>query len=441
MSDQEPLSPTQREQFARELTNEQLEIAPSVSHPTAIFTAGQPGSGKSSIVSNMRLKFQSIGTAAVEIDPDEIRPQLPYMQPRIAKGDLEIPGAAYVDAGTIGSRVMEMAADAKRNIIYDGTLSSPKYARQNISYLKELDYRVEVHSMAVAPDLSHATTYARREGQIARSSTGFGRGVGDEFHDQAVDGLVKTLDALQSDGVVDAIVLYDRQGNIVGRTQREGERWVPDEKMAEVLKAAHQNPTERALRDAAQTWDDASTLMRSRGADSQEQIKVDGFRDDAQIRVAKLDQGKQSAEKFEAACAQEAKSIINRAAGLERKLQDKLTSLENESASIVASKPSGPAWMPGAGKASAAWQVRQEANHQGTATVIARLDRVAPYTQAPIPGYPSKVEEMAVKKVERREPQMAKEAMAFRATERQQQARAFSEARLQQQANGQKLSR
>jgi hypothetical protein len=132
---------------------------------------------------------------------------------------------------------------------------------------------------------------------------------------------------------------------------------------------------------------------------------------------------------------------VKRATRLEGMLQDRLERTQQARSETLAAKPTGPKWMPGAAKALATWETQQRAQFGAVADTIARIDRVAPYTQAPIPGYPSKVEEMAVQKVERREPQMAKEAMAFRASERQQQARAFSEARTQQQANGQKLSR
>jgi hypothetical protein len=129
------------------------------------------------------------------------------MRDRIASGDLDIPAVAYSDAGMIAAAMMRYAAQERRNIVYDGTLSNTYYARQNVEYLKSPDDRVEIHGMAVAPDLSHASTYDRRELEIDRHPTGFGRGVGDQFHDEAVAGLVKTIDALQADGQVDAIVL------------------------------------------------------------------------------------------------------------------------------------------------------------------------------------------------------------------------------------------
>ncbi|WP_010188115.1 zeta toxin family protein [Sphingomonas sp. PAMC 26605] len=439
MSDeQKSLGDAERTALARELTEEQMEIAPAVERPVAIFTAGQPGSGKSMIVNRISVNLEDLGAPPVVIDADEVRPNLPYMRDRIAKGDLEIPAAAYGDAGTIAAQMMEVAAKARRNIVYDGTLSNSHYARINVEKLKLENYRIEIHGMAVAPDLSHASTYERRELQIKSSPTGFGRGVGDDFHNQAVAGLVETIGALQADGKVDAIVLYDRQGKVVGSTRMEEGRWVPDEQMAEALRSVHQHPDQRTLRDAAASWDNAASMMRDRGADPQEQGKVDAFRNEA---AARTPSPAENAARFDAACAAETKSIVERATRLESALQGRLEKAQREREETLADKPTTLKWMPGAAKAVDAWDVKQRDQFRTVANTIARIDRVAPYTQTPIPGYPSKVEEMAAKKVERRDPQAAREAIAFRVAERQEQARTFAESRSQQQGNGQKLSR
>ncbi len=439
MSDeQKPLSEAERTDLARELTDEQMEIAPAVERPTAILTAGQPGSGKSMIVNRVVVNFEGTGAPPIVIDADEVRPNLPYMRERIAKGDLEIPGAAFSDAGTIAAQMMGMAAEGRRNIVYDGTLSNSYYAGLNVDRLKQMNYRVEIHGMAVSPDLSHASTYERRELQIKTSPTGFGRGVGDDFHDQAVSGLVETIGALQADGKVDAIVLYDRQGNVVGSTRMEEGRWVPDEQMAEALKNAHQNPNARTLRDAAASWENASSMMRDRGAEPQEQQKVDTFRDAA---VGRRPTAAESAVEFERAVADEGKRIVTRATSLDERLMDKWTALNKTHSEIAAAKPSGPAWMPGHAAKEAKWQDQFATTAKAISDNLARRERIAGYTQPPIPGYPSKVDEAAVRKVQRRDPELAKVAMAFRADERQQKAQAMTEARSQQQSQTNKLTR
>jgi predicted ABC-type ATPase len=280
MSDQQPLSTAERDKLARSLIDVQLGMTKAVDEPKAVMTAGQPGSGKSVIVRSISVQFEGMG-GAIMIDPDAIRPNIPYMRERIAKGDLSIPDAAYQDAGTIAAGMMKMGAEANRNIIYDGTLSNTFYAKQNSDYLRANNYRVEIHGMAVDPELSHARTYSRREAEIASSPTGFGRGVGDKFHDDAVSGLVSTIKALQDEGKVDAIVLYDRTGRKVGSAQLEDGRWVPDKSMADELKKVHSLPDQGSRDEAAKTWDKAATLMEIRNADPDDRRKVEAFRDAA----------------------------------------------------------------------------------------------------------------------------------------------------------------
>ena len=285
MTDQQSLSGAEREALARELTDERLELTEPVAKPRAVLTAGQPGSGKSLIVNSIAVQFDGIGGAVV-VDPDRVRPSIPYMEERIAKGDLAIPEAAFADAGTVAIMMVHNAADARRNIIYDGTLSNLTYARQNADFLRGLNYQVEIHGMAVAPDLSHARTYSRREEEIRESDTGFGRGVEDDFHDKAVTGLVKTIEALQAEGRVDAIVLYDKQGKEVASTRLVDGKWVPERNMAADLQRAHDRPDQAEREEAVKRWSFASDMMRERGADPDEQRKVDGFRDAARERVA-----------------------------------------------------------------------------------------------------------------------------------------------------------
>lgn len=423
---------------AARLIEQGLQRSEPVENPRAVITGGQPGSGKSYIVESVGVQFEGMGGVIV-IDPDVIRPKLPYMQDLIAAGSLDIPAVAYLDAGMIAREMTQIAKDERRNVIVDGTLSNPDWALELAGGLRKAAYSVEFHGMAVNPELSHARTYSRREDQIAKSPTAFGRGVGDDFHHNAAKGYPLSVEALQTKSAVNSMSLYYQNGNKV-ETKFEGGVWVPAVSMKEKLDQEHTQPSPEVMKATVATWDVASNAMRAREAPRDEQAKIDAFRAAASAKAPAPTPAEQ-ADRFDAAVAAECKGIVKRANRLEGQLQERLERTQQARAETIAAKPNGPKWMPGAAKALATWDAQQRVQFQAVADTISRIDRVAPYTQAPIPGYPSKVEEMAFKKVERREPQMAKEAMAFRETERQQQARAFSEARSQQQAAGQKLSR
>ena len=432
------MTPDEQKAAAARFIEQDLRHSQPVESPRAIITGGQPGSGKSYIVQSVGVQFEGAGGVIV-IDPDEIRPKLPYMQDLIAAGKLDIPDAAYIDAGTIAHEMVQIAKQERRNVIVDGTLANTDRALQLADGFQKAAYQVEFHGMAVSPELSHARTYSRREDQIAKSPTGFGRGVGDDFHHGAVKGYAASVDALQSKSAVNSMALYYPNGAKI-ETKFQGGTWVPAVSMKEKLDQAHTQPSPEIMKATVATWDVASNAMRAREAPKEEQLKVDNLRAAATAKAPAPTPAEQ-ADRFDAAVTAECKAIVKRATRLEGQLQDRLERTQQARSETLAAKPTGPKWMPGAAKALATWETQQRAQFGAVADTIARIDRVAPYTQAPIPGYPSKVEEMAVKKVERRDPQMAKEAMAFRVTERQQQARAFSEARTQQQANGQKLSR
>jgi predicted ABC-type ATPase len=436
--DPTPMTADEQKAHAARLIEPELIHTMRVPNPRAVLTGGQPGSGKSYIVNSVGVQFEGMGGAIV-IDPDAIRPTLPYMKERIAAGNLDVPNAANIDAGTIAYQMVQIAKQEGRNVIVDGTLQNTSRALDLAGEFRAAKYQVEFHGMAVSPELSHARTYSRREDQIANSPTGFGRGVGDEFHFQAVKGYAATVEAFQTKSAVNSMALYFGDGAKV-ETKFEGGVWVPAVSMKEKLDQAHTQPTPEVIKTTAETWKVAGDAMRARHAPADEQAKVDGFHAAAAAKVAALNPAER-ADRFDAACATEAKAIVERANRLEKALQERLEKAQQARSATIAAKPTGPKWMPGAGKALEAWDAKQREQFRTVADTIARIDRVAPYTQAPIPGYPSKVEEMAVKKVERRDPQAAREAMAFRVAERQQQARTFAEARSQQQSAGQKLSR
>jgi hypothetical protein len=273
----------QRQAHAAMLIKEQLRRTRAVDSPRAVLTGGQPGSGKSYVVRSVSVEFEGMG-GAVRIDPDEIRPTLPYMAERIAAGDLEIPNAANVDAGTIAYQMVQIAKRERRNLVVDGTLQNTARALDLAGEMRAASYRVDFQGVAAYPDLSHARTYGRREEQIAESPTGFGRGVGDEFHDQAVKGYGLTVEAFQKKAAVDSMTLHFGDGGAPISTRYENGRWVPAVDIKATLDRAFERPTPASLSQAAETWKAAATAMTARGADPAETAKVEGFRDAAERR-------------------------------------------------------------------------------------------------------------------------------------------------------------
>jgi predicted ABC-type ATPase len=281
----EGLTPRQQMEHAMRLMERQLPRTSPMDRPRAVLTGGQPGSGKSYIVRSVGVQFEGMGGAVV-VDPDEIRPTLPYMAERIAKGDLDIPGVANVDAGTIAYQMIQIAKREKRNVIVDGTLQNTGRAVDLADELRKAEYGVHFHGMAVYPGLSHARTYKRLEEQIEQSPTGFGRGVSDEFHDQAVKGYGLTVETFQKKASVNSMTFHYGDGARTVETRYVDGHWVPAVDMRKELEQVQERPTPEIAKETVETWSSAVDKMRTRGADAAEIARVDGFRQAAQTGAA-----------------------------------------------------------------------------------------------------------------------------------------------------------
>ncbi|MGI4940831.1 MAG: zeta toxin family protein, partial [Janthinobacterium lividum] len=284
--DPTPMTAEEQKAHAARLMVPELAHSTRVAHPHAILTGGQPGSGKSRIVNMAGAQLEGQGGAVV-IDPDAIRPTLPYMKERIAAGDLDVPDAANIDAGTIAYQMVQIAKAEGRNVIVDGTLQNTARALDLATELRVSGYAVEFHGMAISAELSHARTYNRREDQIANSPTGFGRGVSDKFHAQAVKGYAATVEAFQERSAVYSMSLYFSDG-AKAETKFENGAWVPDISMKEKLAQAQQQPSPDVIKATAMTWQVADDAMRARQAPADEQAKVDAFLAIASAKAASL---------------------------------------------------------------------------------------------------------------------------------------------------------
>jgi predicted ABC-type ATPase len=263
-----------------------------VDRPVAYLTGGQPGSGKSYIVEAIAERVADDGGLFV-VDPDQIRPLLPYMEPYLANAILETPEVADRDAGMIAYELIQIAKVNGRNILVDGTLQNTARAKTLALELKEAGYIVELHGMAIYPDLGHARTYTRREADIMASPTGFGRGVSDEFHDQAVEGFSKTVQAYYEEKLVNRIALYGIGQKLLD-IKLVDDAWgqpviepFADDPVS-VLDEEHENPTKEILVDTAMQWSKVSISLGERNAPATEQEKIRLFRVRAIAALPKL---------------------------------------------------------------------------------------------------------------------------------------------------------
>lgn len=101
-----------------------LSSTESQSRPHAVLLGGQPGSGKSTLVEDLRLEYDGRGGAAV-IDVDRLR--------KFSEGYIELSktdpvhaaGLTHEDARGLKNRLQDAVIEGKRNFVLDGTMRSP----------------------------------------------------------------------------------------------------------------------------------------------------------------------------------------------------------------------------------------------------------------------------------------------------------------------------
>ncbi|TAL63698.1 MAG: hypothetical protein EPN79_16215 [Burkholderiaceae bacterium] len=94
------LTPAEQQAWAERLVRRRLLGTSAPAALLAVLTGGQPGAGKSAIVATQGPRLNKLGGTVV-VDPDKIRPTLPYMRQIIEAGNLLVPDVADRDAGTV----------------------------------------------------------------------------------------------------------------------------------------------------------------------------------------------------------------------------------------------------------------------------------------------------------------------------------------------------
>lgn len=237
------------------------ELHLAAEHPVAIFTGGQPGSGKSTtVVSSLGGRFIDTNGIAV-VDPDGLRELFPESVLERENGGGRYSDDALAGSGTLAHEICMSLAEARRHFIHEGTLVSLEFAGPEMDALRALGYAVEVHAVAVYPPVSLARTVLRSELEALDSPHGFGRTVPKAVHDGMAAKIPDSLDKLWRDGRVDRIVIYSRHGTALFDHSLADGSWAPapgsasvGESPGAVVRRAHAEPAAEELLQALSLW-------------------------------------------------------------------------------------------------------------------------------------------------------------------------------------------
>lgn len=209
--------------------------------PVAIVFGGQPGAGKSPAI-DAAVRAHASTNGIVQILGDDLRAFHPKYATLMAADDKT--AAAYTDrdAGAWVEKLIAAARDRRLNVIVEGTMRRPEVVESTLQGLRDAGYRTEARVLAVSPEMSWLGVLQRYEAQ--REDRGYGRMTQRAAHDAAVDGLPRSLEAIESKGLADRLLVLRRGGQVLHQNHWQGrdEGWVQPRRAVEILKAELARP-------------------------------------------------------------------------------------------------------------------------------------------------------------------------------------------------------
>lgn len=193
--------------------------AQSVERPTAIVLGGQPGSGKTPMQNHAVHEFADKG-GMVKIIGDDLRAHLPHYK-TLQRAD-DKTAALYTDrdSGRLVEKAIAEAAARRVNVLVEGTMRNPDTVAQTLRQFREAGFATDARALAVSPELSSLGILQRYAAQ--KESRGIGRMTTMEAHQNALNGMLRTLDRIQDERLADTLTLYRRGGEVLQRFDLTG---------------------------------------------------------------------------------------------------------------------------------------------------------------------------------------------------------------------------
>lgn len=186
---------------------------PQPAVPRLIMLGGQPGSGKTS-----RLRFDAEDElrrdgAFIAIDADHLRTYHPEWDDLNQQDDRNAALLTHPDAAQWVSRAIDTAIREGCHVVFDGTMGFPQAAIDRIEKFEQAGYEIEIRVLAVNERLSWLGVLRRYEEAKARRA--FGRMTPRQAHDEAHEGLVRSLERIESEKPMVRIRLYSLDKTLV----------------------------------------------------------------------------------------------------------------------------------------------------------------------------------------------------------------------------------
>lgn len=232
--------------------------------PRLILLGGQPGAGKTAVLSASQHELAQSGPT-IRIVGDDLRSYHPEHLAFQRQDPETASRYTQMDAGLWTEKLLAAATERQVNVVFETTMRTPENVTRVIGTARDAGYEVQVRAVAVNPRLSWQGAHHRFEEML---HAGQGPRIPPQtVHDAAVDGLRVSLEKLEGENLVDRVQLRTRGGAIIYDNERRDGQWAFAPGSRQALEREQTRPMTRGeLQRFADDWSHVLARMEERRA-------------------------------------------------------------------------------------------------------------------------------------------------------------------------------
>lgn len=261
------LSPDEHRRILEEIFNDFLSKRGPAKTPRAIILGGQPGCGKSSLISSCIREFQ--GDSVVVINGDELRERHPHYMRILRYDESRMPELTDHDTRSWTKSLFDEAISRRLSVVFEGTLRNIEPIRSTLKHLHELGYSNSLY--LIAAHERESLLYVNQRYERQKDLKGFGRKVPIAIHDAAYKQMPETAAELEQKELIDEILVRNTAGRTVYRNKRQNGVWSSPPQVAEAIWSGRERPwTQEEIDRYQDSWDVLLKQMYARKASTDE---------------------------------------------------------------------------------------------------------------------------------------------------------------------------
>ncbi|MDN6888323.1 zeta toxin family protein [Variovorax sp. CAN2819] len=254
--------------FERSILPRLFADAARVDDPVVVMFGGQPGSGKSAAIADAVAVLKAHG-GGVEIIGDDLRSFHPKYAALLASDDQTAAFYTDLDAGRWVEKAIQHASSKRYNVVLEGTFRQSDVVAATMTRFRQEGYRVDARALAVSKHMSHQGVVERYEKQ--RAQFGNGRMTTPKAHLDAYEGMLLTVERIESGKLADSIRLYRRGGVEIYVNELDAGEWRQAPEARKALEAERDRPwSMREHQEYTAGWLRIQKMLRAPGRNATE---------------------------------------------------------------------------------------------------------------------------------------------------------------------------